>query len=49
MEIINEEKIIKCCYCNTSLKYTPKDIETTFFNNMPYIECPICKSKLFNL
>lgn len=47
MEIVNEEKTIKCCYCNTLLKYTAKDIRTTFFTNQPYIECPVCGAKLF--
>lgn len=47
MKVINKEKVIKCCYCKTELVYTPKDIRTTFFNNMPYILCPICGSKLF--
>lgn len=47
MEIVNEEKTIKCCYCNTLLKYTAKDIRTTFFVKKPYIECPVCGAKLF--
>lgn len=47
MEIVNEEKTIKCCYCKTLLKYAAKDIRTTFFTNQPYIECPVCGAKLF--
>ena len=46
MEIVNEEKTIKCCYCKTFLKYTAKDIRTTFFVKKPYIKCPVCGAKL---
>lgn len=49
MEIIKEEKTIKCWNCGTNLKYTHEDIETTWLCNSPFVRCPICKSKMFNL
>jgi DNA-directed RNA polymerase subunit RPC12/RpoP len=49
MEVVKEEKIIKCWNCNTNLKYTPEDIETTWLCKSPFIRCPICNSKIFNL
>lgn len=46
-KIIEEEKEIKCKYCQTKLIYTPKDIRTTFFTKDAYIECPVCGNKIF--
>ena len=47
MQVINQEQTILCPYCFTEFKY--KDIETTFIGNVPFVRCPVCGQRLFNL
>jgi DNA-directed RNA polymerase subunit RPC12/RpoP len=49
MKVIIEKRIITCCGCGTPLIYTSEDIETTWIGNKPFIRCPICGQKLFEL
>lgn len=49
MQVINQEQTILCPYCKTELKYNYRDIETTFIGNVPFVRCPVCGQRLFNL
>ena len=49
MKVISEVKEIICSSCKTKLEYEPKDIQTTFITNQPYVCCPICRHKIFIL
>ena len=49
MKVISEIKEITCSSCKTKLEYEPKDIQTTFITNQPYVCCPICGHKIFIL
>ena len=49
MKVIKENKIITCCGCGSQLIYTSEDIETTWIGNKPFIRCPICGQKLFEI
>lgn len=48
MKIITEEKKISCPYCHTKLVYTQNDIKVVCITRNPYIECPVCKHRIFN-
>ena len=49
MEIIKETKLKTCCYCGTKLRYDADDIHVAWITNAPYIVCPVCVHKLFDL
>lgn len=49
MEVIKEERKITCCGCGSHLIYKNDDIETTWIGNKPFVRCPICNQKLFDL
>lgn len=49
MEVIEETKIVKCKDCHSQLKFTSKDIETTWITNDPFVRCPVCGNRIFIL
>ena len=49
MEIIKETKLKTCHYCGTKLRYNTDDIHTAWIINAPYIICPVCGHKLFDI
>lgn len=50
MEILNiKQHNILCPYCKTNFKYDYKDVETTWIGNVPFVRCPICNKRLFEL
>lgn len=49
MKVVKEERNITCCGCRSHLTYISEDIETTWIGNKPFIRCPICGQRLFDL
>lgn len=49
MEIIKENKTIVCCGCKSKLNYTYEDIEKTWIGKTPFLRCPVCGQKLFQI
>ena len=49
MRIIEETKIRKCCNCKTELEYSRDDIELTWITKQPFVRCPVCGQKLFQI
>ena len=49
MEVIKETKLKTCCYCGTKLRYDADDIRVAWITNAPYIVCPVCEHKLFDI
>lgn len=49
MKVIDKERNITCCGCGSYLIYTNEDIETTWIGSKPFVRCPICGQKLFDL
>lgn len=49
MEIIKETKTKFCSYCGTKLRYDADDIRIAWITNAPYIVCPVCDHKLFDI
>ena len=49
MEVIKETRLKLCSYCGTKLRYDADDIHVAWITNAPYIVCPVCEHKLFNI
>ena len=49
MEIIVETKVKTCPYCGTKMKYTHEDIRLAWITEAPFISCPVCNNRLFDL
>ena len=47
MKIINKEKLTKCKLCKSDIEFTPKDVKHTFLLKSPYINCPVCKNRIY--
>lgn len=49
MEIIVETNVKTCPYCGTKMKYTYDDIQLAWVTKAPFISCPVCNNRLFDL
>ena len=49
MEIIVETKEKTCPYCGTKMNYTHEDIQLAWITEAPFIRCPVCNKRIFDL
>lgn len=49
MRIIEKTKVKICCNCRTEFEYSRDDIELTWITKVPFVRCPVCGQKLFQI
>ena len=49
MRIIEKTKIKKCCNCKTEFEFSTNDVELTWITKQPFVRCPVCGQKLFQI